>query len=98
MIFKIVIPIFLENMVVLKKNYILGWVVMGSKNTEKCKFLYYFSPNLNFRSFLDTLTNTLNFLIFFSLKYIIFQRFWYKDFEDRLKTPLIVFFKKCIID
>jgi len=64
-----------------------------TKNDQKLKILFFFHQNLFFLSFFDPLTILYIFLIYIFEKYLLFWRFWYKKFENRVKTQLPAFIK-----
>ena len=63
-----------------------------TENDQKFKILLFFHKKFDFLSFFYPLTILYIFLIYFFEKYSLFLRFWYKSFENRVKTQLPAFF------
>merc|ERR1712082_373409 len=63
-----------------------------TENDQKFKKNFFFKKKFDFLSFFYPLTILYILLIYILEKYSLFLRFWYKSFENRIKTQLPAFF------
>ena len=87
------IPKSLEKLFVFEENiWKFEKMIKVSKIGKKLKKISFLAQNLIFWSFLDPLSHSEIFLLFFFLNYILLWKFWYQDFENRVKTHITVIF------
>ena len=63
-----------------------------TENDQKFKILFFFSQKIDFWSFFLPLNHPIYFVNIYFWKVLTFLRFWYKSFENRVKTQLPAFF------